>query len=328
MKKTLMIYGATGYTGRMASEQAKAVGLDVILAGRDEAKLSALGSELGVKTHAFSLEDAPAIDAALSDVAIVLNCAGPFKRTAEPLMRAAIRTETHYLDVAAELDGYLLAESLNTQAIAAGVMLLPGSGGSVAMLGSLASVAAESVVTPKRISIALRVSGSMSRGSAISASENLSPECLARIDGVLVKRDPAEQRDFDFGAGVVSCFPVTLPDLVALWHSTHIPNIETFVHLAGNAFPSGDLSDLPDGPDAAERNANRYRAVVVIHGEDGASARAVLDTVNGYTFTAFASVEAARRVLGGDVATGFQTPVGVFGARFAETVADTRIIRL
>ena len=30
---TLMIYGATGYTGRMAAEQAKGRGLDIVIAG-------------------------------------------------------------------------------------------------------------------------------------------------------------------------------------------------------------------------------------------------------------------------------------------------------
>jgi short subunit dehydrogenase-like uncharacterized protein len=243
-------------------------------------------------------------------------------------MRAAIRTGTHYLDVAAELDGYLLAATLDAEARSAGVMLLPGSGGSVAMLGSLALHAAGLVSHPQTISIALRVSGSMSRGSAVSASEGMSTGCLARVDGVLGKRDPAELQDFDFGSGPVSCFPVTLPDLVSIWHSTHIPNIETFVHVAANSFPTGDLANLPDGPDTQERKANRYQAAVKVTGEDGTIARAVLDTVNGYTFTALASVEAARRVLSGEMAAGYQTPVGIFGAGFAETIADTRIVDL
>jgi short subunit dehydrogenase-like uncharacterized protein len=328
MKKTLMIYGATGYTGRMASGYAKDAGLDLILAGRDEARISALGSELGVKTRVLALSDASAIDTALSDVSVVLNCAGPFKRTAEPLMKAAIRTGTHYLDVAAELGGYLLAESFDEEARSAGVMLLPGSGGSVAMLGSLAGVAASSISQAERISIALRVSGPMSRGSAITASDSLSPQCLVRVNGALEPRDPAGVQDFDFGAGPVSCFPVTLPDLVTLWHSTQIPNIETFVHLAGNAFPSGDLADLPEGPDTTELQANRYQAAVVVRGKNGTIARALLDTVNGYTFTALASVEAARRVLAGEAVAGFQTPVGVFGDSFAETIADTRIAKV
>lgn len=81
------------------------------------------------------------MDKALSDVTAILNCAGPYYRTAEPLMRASIRTGTHYLDIAAELDSYLLAEKLDNEATFAGILLLPGSGGSVAMLGCLAGYA-------------------------------------------------------------------------------------------------------------------------------------------------------------------------------------------
>ncbi|RYG78695.1 MAG: hypothetical protein EON59_16960, partial [Alphaproteobacteria bacterium] len=53
--------------------------------------------------------------------------------------------------------------------------------------------------------------------------------------------------------------------------------------------------------------------------------RSVLDTVNGYSFTPMAAAEAARRVLAGEVRPGFQTPMGLFGTGFAETIADTRI---
>lgn len=324
--KTLLIYGATGYTGRMAAENAKADGISFVIAGRDEARLVKLASELNVKHLVFTLDNATTVDAALSSVFVVLNCAGPFKRTAEALMRAAIRTGTHYLDVAAELDGYLLAEALNVEAERAGVMLLPGSGGSVAMLGSLASQAASLVSNPQKISIALQVSGSMSRGSAISASEGMSTECLARVDGLLENQSSTNLKGFDFGGGPVSCFPVTLPDLVTIWRATQIPNIETFVHVSGNSFPADNLANLPDGPDAQERRANRYQAAVEVTGGDGQLTHAILDTVNGYSFTALASVEAARRVLDGEVAAGFQTPVGIFGAGFAETIADTRIL--
>tara|TARA_R110000751_G_scaffold28355_1_gene74002 strand:- start:759 stop:965 length:207 start_codon:yes stop_codon:yes gene_type:complete len=58
---------------------------------------------------------------------------------------------------------------------------------------------------------------------------------------------------------------------------------------------------------------------------DGSVARSVLDTVNGYTFTAMAAAEAARRVLTGEVRPGFQTPADLFGNGFAESIADTRI---
>jgi len=67
---------------------------------------------------------------------------------------------------------------------------------------------------------------------------------------------------------------------------------------------------------------------VEVTGADGNVVRSVLDTVNGYTFTTIAAAEAAQRVLSGEARPGFQTPAGVFGAGFAETIASTRIADL
>ncbi|GGF85848.1 membrane protein [Azorhizobium oxalatiphilum] len=323
----LMIYGATGYTGRMAAAHARKAGLPLILAGRTSAIVD-LAEALQAEPRVFGLDDEGVIDAALSDVGVLLNCAGPFMHTAEPLMRAAIRNGVHYLDIAAELDSYRLAEELDAKALAAGVMLLPGSGGSVAMLGCLAGHAAGRVTRPQKIAIALHVSGSMSRGSAISASQNVSARTLMRMDGQLVDRPASELVPFDFGKGPVDSFPVTLPDLITIAKATGIPNIETFVHVSGDAFPAGDLSHLPDGPSAEAREANRYQAAVQVTGDNGVIVRSILDTVNGYSFTPMAAAEAARRVLAGESRPGFQTPAGMFGNGFAETIADTRIVDL
>jgi short subunit dehydrogenase-like uncharacterized protein len=324
--KNLMIYGATGYTGRMVAEHARAAGTPIVLAGRSEAPLAELASKLGVAHRAFALDDAEAIQQGLADVAVLLNCAGPFMRTADVLMKASISNAVHYLDVAAELDSYRIAEVLDGAAKAAGVMLLPGSGGSVAMLGCLAGHALGRTTNPSRIRIALHVAGGLSRGSAISATENLTRETLERADGELISRAATELQPFDFGRGAVDCFPVTLPDLITIWRATHVPNIETFVHVAGDSFPQGDLSTLPEGPSAPERLANRYQAVVEVTDFQGQIVRSLLDTVNGYTFTAMAAAEAGRRVLAGEARPGFQTPAGLLDNGFAETIADTTII--
>lgn len=326
----LMIYGAAGYTGRMASANVKAAGVDFVIAGReqDEAKFAALASDLGVEYRLFAVDDPSTAEAALGDISVLLNCAGPFMRTAGPLMNACIAAGVHYLDIAAELDSYRLAEKLDQDANAAGVMLLPGSGGSVAMLGSLAGHAARRVTAPRNLRIALHVAGGFSRGSAISASENVTTECLYRVDGTLMSRSPEEVREFDFGNGPATSFPVTLPDLITIWRATRIPNIETFVHVTEGAFPEGDLAAMPDGPTLEQREANRYHAAVEVTTEDGTVVRSILDTVNGYTFTALAAAEAARRVVNGEARPGFQTPAGLFGDGFAETIADTTIVDL
>ncbi|KTR83449.1 membrane protein [Novosphingobium barchaimii] len=321
----LMIYGASGYTGRMAAERASTAGLPLVLAGRSREPLVHFAQELNVDCRAFDLSDDSAIRAALTDVSVLLNCAGPFMNTAEPLMCAAIDAGVHYLDIAAELDSYRLAEKLDDAARAAGVMLMPGSGGSVAMLGCLAGHAAARVEKPQKLAIALHVAGSMSRGSAISASRNLVTETLQLRGGQLVPRPSGETAHFDFGGGAVPCFAVTLPDLITIGRATGIPYVETYVHVSGKAFPDSDLADLPVGPGATERDANRYQAAVEVTAMGGTIVRSVLDTVNGYSFTPMAAAEAARRVLAGEVRPGFQTPAELFGTGFAETIADTRI---
>ncbi|ORM63613.1 hypothetical protein PRCB_18940 [Pantoea rodasii] len=326
--KYVMIYGATGYTGRMIVQHAVDAGVPLIIAGRNEEKLTAMANALNLPFRTFALDDPHTIDKALTDVAVLLNCAGPFMHTADALIKAAIRNQLHYLDVAAEHDSYRLAEIYEKEATAAGVMLLPGCGGTVAMLGCLALRACDRVKDPRSISLALNVAGSMSRGSAVSATQNLSLECLIRLNGQLVKQEPNELRTFNFGEGLRDCFPVTLPDLITIWRATGIPDIATFVHVSGVGFPQGDLSALPDGPSTEERERHRYQAAVELVSREGKTVRMLLDTVNGYSFTALAAAEAARRVLDGLARPGFQTPAELLGKGFAETIADTTIIEV
>ncbi|PVH95773.1 hypothetical protein DM02DRAFT_689382 [Periconia macrospinosa] len=328
----LLIYGATGYTGRMVTQNARDLGLDLMISGRTSStSTEKFASELGVPYCLFDINQNEVIDTILASVSVLLNCAGPFFRTAEQLMSACIRNRTHYLDISAELGTYKMAEESDQEAKDAGVMLLPGCGGSVVMLGCLAGHALKRVENPVSVDVALYVAGSMSRGSAISASESLRVECLQRLDGKLVaqKATDAMQFDFDNGQGCVTTYPVTLPDLITIWKSTKIPNISTYVHVAGDAFPTGDLGDMPFGPTKEEREATPYHAAVKVLAEDRKNVTcAVLHSKNGYTFTGLASVEAVSKVLRGSVKAGFQTPTLVFGNDFVETIADSCIKNL
>lgn len=197
----------------------------------------------------------------------------------------------HYLDFSAELDTYREALSLDGPARTAGVMLLPGSGGSVAMLGSLAAHAVKRISHPRKISIALHVAGGMSRGAVASASQSVVNEILHLVGGELLSGTAPDLRDFDFGQGSLSSFPATLPDLVTIQHATGVQDIETYVHVTAGVFPDADTGAPTAGPSASEREANRYRAVVEVTGDDGNMVRSLLETVNGYSFTALAAAE-------------------------------------
>ena len=319
----LMIYGATGYTGRMAAEHAKAQGLDVVIAGRTHEKLESLALELDVPYRVFTPDRQTAQH--LNDIGVLLNFAGPFAQTAEALMHACIVAGVDYLDITAEINVYRLAERLGSQAAEAGVMLMPGVGWDVVPTDCLAVHVARRVQDPQSLKVALQVAGSMSRGSALSVSEIIGAGLLARIDGLLIATPDAQPRAFDFGQGPALCAPLSFGDLVTAWHSTGIPDIAMFVNITGDAFPEGDLSQLPDGPSAEQREAHRARAVAEVTGGDGSVARSMIETVNGYSYTPLAAVEAARRVLDGDRKPGFETPARVFGVGFAETIARTTI---
>lgn len=318
-----MIYGATGYTGRMAAEQAKGRGLDVVIAGRNAEKLQLLAAQLDVPFRVFN-PDAQAAKS-LEGIAVLLNFAGPFAQTAPALMQACIKAGVDYLDITAEINVYRQAEQLGAQAGTAGVMLLLGVGWDVVPTDCLAMHVARRVQQPHSLRIALQVAGSMSRGSALSVSEIIGAGLLARVDGQLVASPEALPRHFDFGDGPVLCAPLSFGDLVTGWHSTGIPNIAMYVSITGDAFPEGDLSQLPDGPSAEERDAHRARAVAEVIGADGTIARSMIETANGYSYTPLVAVEAARRVLEGERRSGFETPGRLLGGGFAETIAGTVI---
>ena len=328
MTTTILIYGAAGYTGKLISQRACEAGLNFEIAGRNESKIAALARELGVPYRIFGVDNAAALRAGLDGISAVLNCAGPFASTAEAMMDACIATGTHYLDITAEFKVYALAEAWSQRAAAAGVMLLPGVGWDVVPSDCLALYVAGKVDRPQRLRMALEVAGSVSRGSATSVAEILGVGLLARSAGVIVATPDAAPAQFDFGEGNVDCYPLSFGDLVTAWKSTGIPNIDMFVHVKGDGFPSTDLASMPDGPSLEERNAHRASVVAEVTGADGAVFRARIDTVNGYSYTPLSAVEAARRVLGGEYHAGFQTPATLFGMAFAESIADTSITDL
>ncbi|MCB9617774.1 MAG: NAD(P)H-binding protein, partial [Sandaracinus sp.] len=92
MSERILVYGATGYTGRLIAGEAASRGLDVVLAGRNAERLKAVAEPLGLETRAFELADPARLRAALEDVAAVLHVAGPFSATAEPMVEACLET--------------------------------------------------------------------------------------------------------------------------------------------------------------------------------------------------------------------------------------------
>lgn len=323
MNKPVLIYGATGYTGRLIASHARDRGLDIIVAGRNDDRVNALAAELGVPGRAFDLQNPERVLEGLDGTAAVLNVAGPFRDTAETLMHAGITSGVHYLDTTAEFPVYALAESVGADAERAGVMVMSGVGWDVVPTDSLAVHTATRVADPDRLAIALRITGGFSRGSLVSAAGIGDLGALVREGGRLTTLPEPETRVFDLGHGPEEYTLAPMGDLVTAPRSTGIENVRVYLRTDAGFPTAGEEG----GPTPQERARGGYAALAEVTGRAGTVARSRITTPTGYTFTQHSSVELARRVAAGDHKPGFQSPASAYGS-VATDIAGTHITDL
>jgi short subunit dehydrogenase-like uncharacterized protein len=304
-----------------------------------------VAAPLGLETRVVGLSDPIQLRNALDDVACVLHIAGPFSRTARPMLEACLQSRTHYLDVTGEIDVFEAIARRDAEACAAGVLLLPGVGFDVVPSDCLAAHVASKIEEPTTLRIAIAgLGGGLSRGSAKTAVESFGDGLRIRRDGIL-RQQPAGSLEarFDFGAGPVRGVAMPWGDIETAFHSTGIPNIEVYFILSGvisrllkasrfvspllrmprvQEFLEARIDAMPEGPDAELREASRAVLIAEVEGPGGQIARARLETPSGYTLTYQAAVEIALRVARGEAATGYHTPATAFGADFVLELPD------
>jgi short subunit dehydrogenase-like uncharacterized protein len=75
----VVVFGASGHTGRFVVSELARRGMEAILAGRDSEKLLAVHKlHPAFETRFASTDDPASLDRALSDASLIINCAGPF----------------------------------------------------------------------------------------------------------------------------------------------------------------------------------------------------------------------------------------------------------
>jgi short subunit dehydrogenase-like uncharacterized protein len=337
--KTFLIYGSYGYTGQLIAEHAIQQGMKPILAGRDEKRLRTQAESLGLEYRAFSLDNRSALTSVLGEVDAVLHCAGPFVLTFRQMAEACIANGKHYADISGEIEGFEALCAMNERAKQAGVTLLPGAGFDVVPSDCLIKYLSNKLPTATHARLYIRsVRGGVSRGTAQSGIENMHRQGRIRRAGKIIQVPPAWQvRDIDFGRGPVKAVSIGWGDVSTAYHSTGIPNIETYM-----AFPSAMINVLyasrvigpllylrpvkeflkwlirvflPPGP-SRERNENGFSLMIAEVSDGEKTLRARLRTPEGYRLTALTSVEIMKRILSSDCKPGFQTPSSAFGPDF------------
>lgn len=340
---SVLVHGATGFTGRLICEALERRGIPFAVSGRDAAKLEPLAAE----RHVIDLAEPATLERAIAGRTIVCAAAGPFTEIGEPMLAACARLGVNYIDTTAEQAFIARAfERYSAAAHASGACIVPAIGYSGALSDWLAhALVARVGGRANTVGIYYGITDpdgklfGTSRGSKRSLLDILAGSAMQFVDGELVTERAAQLvGDFAWEPGdlwkAVS-FPA--PDAITIPSHTGARTVRSFlvvdastarlVHLLRRVAPTiaraarvalaGRITRSPEGPDAAARAGAicRIRAEVTRGDEHVATTFSAPDP---YGLTAELVAHAIDRALRGEMrGTGVVAPSVAFDAEAA-----------
>jgi short subunit dehydrogenase-like uncharacterized protein len=342
MAKRIVIFGATGFTGRLVAERLAAAGAKPVLAGRSEASVRELAERLDTEWRTADALRQNSVFGLLEPGDVLVSLVGPFIRWGEPAVRAAIAAKGTYIDSTGEpafirrvFEEFGPAAARNDAVLltAMGYDFVPG-----ALAGALALEAGGEVAV--RVDIGYYAFGAgISSGTKRSAVGVALDESHAYSDGALRSvRNAHSVRSFDVkgknrpavavGGSEHFTLPAAYPRLrdvnvylgwfgelsrplqVAGFASslaTRIPGMRGAMRAAGER-----IADMAGGPEPA--SGISWIAAEAYDGEGHRLSQVQLSGAEPYSFTAGFLAWAARRAAAeGIEGTGALGPVQAFG---------------
>lgn len=367
MAGRIVVFGATGYTGRLVSEALVERGQRPTLAGRDAGRLSALAEELGGLDTAVADIARPESVAALVERGDVLaTTVGPFARWGDVALDAAIGAGAHYIDSTGEPSFIRrVFEQFGPPAEQAGCGLLTAMGYDWApgnLAGALALREAGDAATAVRIGYFFRgKAGSDSASGGTKASAMgvfLDPQYRWHGGAIIDERSSSRVHSFQVGGRYRPAVSSGSSEAFALprIHSG-LRDVDVYLGWFGGAtktmaFASRAMSALlriPGARSAGHAAVNRlvkgstggptpeYRestgSEIVAEALDASGtvlAEARVEGVNAYTFTGKMIAWAAERAAAGGLqGAGALGPVDGFGLEaFEQGAAEAGIRRM
>lgn len=338
MQKKWLIYGAYGYTGELIAREAKKRGMRPVLAGRNPDKLKVLGNELQLETRVFPV--GPYASENLSDIALVLHCAGPFQKTSAPMIQACLDAGADYLDITGEISVFEHSIGQDSAAKEAGITVCSGAGFDVIPTDCTALKLKELMPDAVSLSLGFDSDSGVSPGTYKTMIQGMGSGSAERRDGKIVPVPlGSKRRKIDFGRGMRSSLGIPWGDVSTAFYTTGIPNISTWIPMKKSRIlgarifsPASVLFALPfiqktlknwverriSGPDESLRAS----APAYIWGEarnaEGVVKTVRIETANVYDLTVFGALEVVSRLLDGDYPSGSFTPATLFGSELIE----------
>ncbi|MEA2441428.1 MAG: hypothetical protein QOH76_2852 [Thermoleophilaceae bacterium] len=350
MAGRIVVFGATGYTGRLVAERLAGAGERPVLAGRSPERLGVLAERLGgLETAQADVTRANSVAALVREGDVLVSTVGPFAKFGEAAVRAAISRRATYIDSTGEPPFIRrVYEHHGPRAVRAGVALMTAMGydwvpGALAGGLALRDGGADAV----RVDVGYYALGTDAMAASAGTRRSLVGATLgdshAFRDGALRRARVAERvRSFTVegsprqavsvgGAehfGLPAAFPRLREVNVYLgWFgalsrpmqvgslvgsvATKVPGVRGVLEFAG-----GRLAELGgDGPEPGTTPGGTSWIVAEAYDAAGAPVAEVhLSGVDGYAFTAEFMAWAARAAAAGRVkGTGAIGPVEGFG---------------
>ena len=128
-KKPVIVYGASGYTGRLVAEFLREYNVPFIAAGRDAARIQEVMSKVpGIESADYEVvaveHTVEALTKLFTGAKVVCNMVGPFIKYGHEVVQACLNAGCHYLDTTGEQDWMITAEEKYSVAFAKKNLLL------------------------------------------------------------------------------------------------------------------------------------------------------------------------------------------------------------
>jgi saccharopine dehydrogenase (NAD+, L-lysine-forming) len=318
----ILLYGATGYTGKLVAHELARRGADFAISGRSRDKLDALAASLPraerVSTRVADAADPARLRAVAEGARVVLSCAGPFTLHGKAVQDAALDARAHFFDVTGE-QAYMRATfARDAEAHARGVALVNAVGFDVVPTDLAVHLATKGLGRARLAELALSVTaGGASRGTIESAMLLSGGEGTCFHDGAW-RAEPivAHRRTVRFPepVGPRECVSLPLADIATAPRTTGARDVRMYVRLPprlARALPlahrAWQLAEkagvrrltrlwsrrLPEGPDADRRAATRFAIWARVESEDGRSREVTALGADPYGLTAITAAHAA-----------------------------------
>lgn len=348
MAPRIVVFGASGYTGRLVVASLLARGVDPVLAGRSAASLQPLAAPNGLTYRTADATDPSTVRALVGAGDVLVSTVGPFSRYGYAAAAAAADAGAHYVDSTGEVDFVQqLQEQFSDRAAANGATMVPAFGYDYVPGVLAGALAAQAAGTPGGyLRIGYFALGSLRRGISGGTRATLAealtrPTAVYRSGSLFTRRmgsasyefrvqDRRRQAFLAMGTEVLF-LPGTYPVLAAVevyngWFPAlaRVAGPLTRAASALQRLPGGrkalaraaSLRGLPGGgPDERERSRSGSYTVANLSDSRGYTAVEVrLQGPNVYTLTGELLAEAAVALRDGHAgASGVQGPVGAFG---------------